>query len=133
MDSLERYDVSARRGFLPIDDPLKELPGAFAPWEETASELAKLLLAGQARKRIEALPELAANDLADTRAYRRAMLLLSYLGHGYVWAGGPPAATLPRSIAFPWHMVATRLGRPPVLSYASYALDNWRLLDSTLR
>jgi indoleamine 2,3-dioxygenase len=57
------------------------------------------------------------------------MLLLSYLGHGYVWAEEPPATTLPRSIAVPWHAVATHLGRPPVLSYASYALDNWRLLD----
>jgi indoleamine 2,3-dioxygenase len=36
---------------------------------------------------------------------------------------------LPASIAVPWHAVATRLGRPPVLSYASYALDNWRRLD----
>ena len=31
----------------------------------------------------------------------------------------------------PWHEVAQRLGRPPVLSYASYALDNWRRLDQT--
>ena len=31
----------------------------------------------------------------------------------------------------PWHAVAQRLGRPPVLSYASYALDNWRRLDAT--
>ena len=129
MDNFERYDVSARRGFLPAEDPLKELPAAFAPWEETAQELAKLLLAGQARPRIDALPELAVDDLGGERAYRRAMLLLSYLGHGYVWAGEPPAATLPRSIAVPWHAVASHLGRPPVLSYASYAIDNWRLLN----
>jgi indoleamine 2,3-dioxygenase len=34
-------------------------------------------------------------------------------------------------LAKPWHEVAQRLGRPPVLSYASYALDNWRRLDQT--
>jgi indoleamine 2,3-dioxygenase len=33
-------------------------------------------------------------------------------------------------LAQPWYAVAQRLGRPPVLSYASYALDNWRRLDS---
>ena len=32
-------------------------------------------------------------------------------------------------MARPWFKVAQRLGRPPVLSYASYALDNWRRLD----
>jgi indoleamine 2,3-dioxygenase len=30
----------------------------------------------------------------------------------------------------PWHHVARLLGRPPVLSYASYALDNWRRIDT---
>src|SRR5207302_7669367 len=40
------------------------------------------------------------------------------------------AASLPTSIARPWVAVAARLGRPPILSYASYALDNWRRLDA---
>jgi indoleamine 2,3-dioxygenase len=29
----------------------------------------------------------------------------------------------------PWYELSEQLGRPPVLSYASYALDNWRRLD----
>jgi indoleamine 2,3-dioxygenase len=57
------------------------------------------------------------------------MLLLSYFGHAYVWGETEPATALPASIAVPWHAVAKALGRPPVLSYASYALDNWRRLD----
>jgi indoleamine 2,3-dioxygenase len=36
---------------------------------------------------------------------------------------------LPRQLAAPWCALARRLGRPPVLSYASYALDNWRRFD----
>jgi indoleamine 2,3-dioxygenase len=32
-----------------------------------------------------------------------------------------------------WYAVASRLRRPPVLSYASYALDNWRRIDPTDR
>ena len=40
-----------------------------------------------------------------------------------------PADRLPASLARPWFGVAQQLGRPPVLSYASYALHNWRRLD----
>src|SRR5262249_1284436 len=35
----------------------------------------------------------------------------------------------PPSLAVPWHAAARSLGRPPVLSYASYALANWRRID----
>jgi indoleamine 2,3-dioxygenase len=57
------------------------------------------------------------------------MLLLSYLGHGYVWGEREAARRIPENLAMPWFDVAARLGRPPVLSYASYALDNWRRID----
>jgi indoleamine 2,3-dioxygenase len=57
------------------------------------------------------------------------MLVLSYFGHGWVWQGPEVSARLPASVAVPWHAVAKRLRRPPILSYASYALDNWRRLD----
>jgi indoleamine 2,3-dioxygenase len=33
-------------------------------------------------------------------------------------------------LAVPWHQIAKLLRRPPVLSYASYALDNWKRLDT---
>src|SRR5919199_1518104 len=64
-------------------------------------------------------------------AVPRAMVLLSFFGHAYVWASWrqAPAERLPSAVARPWFRVARRLGRPPVLSYASYALDNWRRLD----
>ena len=48
-----------------------------------------------------------------------------------VGSAGPTGCDLATTIAKPWHEVAQRLGRPPVLSYASYALDNWRRLDQT--
>jgi indoleamine 2,3-dioxygenase len=57
------------------------------------------------------------------------MLLLSFLGHAYVWGGAGAANRIPAGIAVPWYQISQRLGRPPVLSYASYALDNWRRLD----
>jgi indoleamine 2,3-dioxygenase len=117
------------RGFLPASDPLRELPAGFAAWEERASELGRLLVAGRARRAIEWMPRLDPAALADGPELRRAMLLLSFLGHAYVWGGGAPAARIPDVLAVPWAAVAERLGRPPVLSYASYALDNWRRLE----
>lgn len=60
------------------------------------------------------------------------MRTLSFAGHAYVWeVPDHPAASLPPQLAQPWYEVARLLGRPPVLSYASYALDNWRRLDPT--
>ena len=59
------------------------------------------------------------------------MMILSYIGHAYVWGAKPAATSIPAVLAVPWHRVATKLGRPPVLSYASYALHNWRRFDSS--
>lgn len=57
------------------------------------------------------------------------MTLLSYLGHAYVWRGTKPATVLPKNLAVPWHAVGRQLGRPPVLSYSSYALHNFFRFD----
>jgi indoleamine 2,3-dioxygenase len=120
-----RFEVDAERGFLPAADPLDRLPHAFAAWDELGAELPKLLGAGAVQRTIEAMPELDPAALPGGAERRRAMMLLSYLGHAYVW-GEPSPVT-----ALPWAQLATALGRPPVLSYASYALDNWRRLDAS--
>ena len=129
LDDLKGFDLSEERGFLPVHDPATELPRAWAAWDDVARDLPKLLLTGRIRKRLRALPALPDEPLASGAAMRRAMLVLSYLGHAYVWGESEPADHVPASIAVPWASLAARLGRPPVLSYASYALDNWRLLD----
>jgi indoleamine 2,3-dioxygenase len=60
------------------------------------------------------------------------MRILSFAGHAYVWeTPGKPAVKLSSQLARPWYEISQKLGRPPVLSYASYALDNWRRLDGT--
>src|SRR5687768_17104508 len=121
--------LDPERGFLPRPDPLGLLPDAFAPWEAIAAELPKLLAQQVARDAMESMPVLDAAELREGGERRRAMLLLSYFGHGWVWRGAEVSDRLASSIALPWHAVARRLGRAPVLSYASYALDNWRRLD----
>jgi indoleamine 2,3-dioxygenase len=127
-DPLE-FDVNAERGFLPKPDPLDHLPAAFEPLEKIALLLPKLLVAGRVRREVERLPACDMKQLADDRQRRRAMVLLSFMAHAYVWGESEPARRLPAAIAIPWYEVSQLLGRPPVLSYASYALDNWRRLD----
>jgi indoleamine 2,3-dioxygenase len=130
LQQLDAYEVSPERGFLPAEDPLPYLEDPYyAPWEQIAGELPKLLVARRLRQVVKATPRLTTERLQTDRERRRAMLLLSYIGHGYVWNGDTPAERIPANLAVPWYELSQRLGRPPVLSYASYALDNWRRLD----
>ena len=126
---LATFQVDPERGFLPSPDPLDRLPPAFACWEEIARDLPKRLAAGTLRPVLEQLPVLPVSSLQEPAQLDRAMLVLSYFGHGYVWGDEQPATRIPAGVAVPWYAVAQRLGRPPVLSYASYALHNWRRLD----
>jgi indoleamine 2,3-dioxygenase len=128
--SLSDYDVSPEHGFLP-PDPCDHPPDCDR-LNYLGRELPKLLSARMVRRFIDEqrslLPSIpTAWQDAD---YRAAMRILSFAGHAYVWEDPErPAATLPPQLAQPWYEIAQKLGRPPVLSYASYALDNWRRLD----
>jgi len=129
---LSDYEISPERGFLPQEPP-KELPDASA-LNSLGHELPKLLSARTVRRFIDEQRQLCPSipPTWRTEDYRAAMRILSFAGHAYVWEEpDQPVATLPPQLAQPWYEVAQRLGRPPVLSYASYALDNWRRLDPT--
>lgn len=126
---LRDYEIDADRGFLLASDPLDRLPDDFSRWEEIGRELPKLLMTGKVRSFIEAVPLLDAMQLRDDRERRRAMVILSFLAHSYVWGEKETVSSIPACLARPWHQLAQMLGRPPVLSYTSYALDNWRRLD----
>jgi indoleamine 2,3-dioxygenase len=123
--------VSNQRGFLPTQDPLRQLPKPFNAWEDVARHLPKLLASDQLHRTIVDLPSFPLNEIHDHRELERAMVLLSYLGHAYVWGGHRPATVLPERLAVPWYKVSERLGRPPVLSYSSYALHNYYRFDLT--
>src|SRR2546422_504640 len=121
--------LDSERGFLPQQDPLTRLPQPFDAWESAASGLPKLLVSDHLRRTIEDLPPFPLHAIGNDRERERAMVLLSYLGHAYVWSGATPATAVPRVLAVPWHAVASSLGRPPVLSYSSYALHNYFRFD----
>lgn len=126
---LIKTSLDLRNGFLPAADPLKQLPPAFKVWEEVATNLRKLLVSDSLRKTLEQLPVFPVQELKTEAEFERAMLLLSFLGHAYVWGPKNVVTKLPQALAQPWYEVAKILGRPPVLSYASYAEHNWYRLD----
>jgi indoleamine 2,3-dioxygenase len=131
LTSIAAPELNHERGFLPVQDPLIQLPKEFDAWEALAQRLPKLLVSDQVQRRIVDLPRFPLEAINDHRERERAMLLLSYLGHAYVWGGPRPALVLPSRLAVPWHQVAESLGRPPVLSYSSYALHNYFRFDES--
>ena len=127
--STVEIEVNHHRGFLPPQDPLTHLPKAFGAWEEVAHQLPKLLASDQFHHTIKDLPPFPLDGVRGRRELERAMVLLSYVGHAYVWGGHRPETVLPSRVAVPWHGIAEKLGRPPVLSYSSYALHNFFRID----
>ena len=130
--SLDDFGISSDQGFLP-HDPRESVPDC-QPLNDLGHQLPKLLSTRTVRPFIEKqrslLPSIPRSW--EEQDYRAAMRILSFASHAYVWESPDhPAASLPPQLAQPWYEVAQRLGRPPVLSYASYALDNWRRLDPT--
>jgi indoleamine 2,3-dioxygenase len=126
---LKRFDVSAERGFLPEHDPEQALPAQVALWDELARELPKRLAAQRVRDAVRSLPRFELAALRTREEERAAMRALSFIAHAFVWEGAAPASQIPEQLAAPWCELAKTLGRPPILSYASYALDNWRRFD----
>lgn len=131
--TLADFELSADRGFLPPHDPLDRLTSEVV-LSRLCSELPKWLAARQVRGYVDRSKGLltAVPDDWTLEEFRCAMRMLSFAGHAYVWEDPEhPAKRLPASLAVPWFEVAQQLSRPPVLSYASYALHNWRRLDPT--
>ena len=129
---LADFGISVEGGFLP-SNPCETLPDS-PVLNQLGHELPKLLSTRQVRRFIDGQPSLLPSIPLNWHEndYRTAMRILSFAGHAYVWeTPGQPAAKLPAQLACPWHEIGQKLGRPPVLSYASYALDNWRRLDKT--
>ena len=123
--------------FLPSKDPLNEYKTSSKSLDrlaDIADQLPKLLLTSKIQKNINSLKT---NDLSvdlliknkNIRELKLAMVQLSFISHAYIWGAKTPSKVLPEALAKPWTQVANILGRPPILSYASYCLDNWYRLN----
>src|SRR5438552_3646367 len=98
-NDLSTFAITSERGFLPPVDPLRELPRALDAWEKIAGELPKLLMSNQLRSVVGAMPRLDPVVLKTPAEIERAMLLLSYIGHAYVWGDAKAADRIPATLA----------------------------------
>ena len=119
--------------FLPKKDPLiryKTKTKSLDRISDIAFKLPKLLLTGRVRSTVDNLNlnDLSINALIknnDMKEIKLAMVHFSFISHAYIWGSKSPSKILPEVLAKPWVTLSKILGRPPILSYASYCLDNW--------
>jgi len=155
MNLREQFDLSEDRGYLPAEDPARRFgAGPFFKYPhsdnihaacylllEDSKKIPKLLVAGQFRNFVDNFDSnryLGIAGVGTGKAsgdvdseVRLVMNLLSFMAHAYLWGGDTPATVLPQVIAVPWHAVAKKVGRPPIQSYVSYAIDNWYRIDKS--
>jgi len=134
---MEAYNIHKDRGLLPSPNPIQSLPSPYLIWDDLGTKLPKILIGGHqhVRKTLSAMPVLGIEQLVTTAHLERAMVVLSYLAHAYVWCdadgSGNSSSTcnsLPACIAVPWYKVSQKLKRHPALQHATI-IQNWRLLD----
>ena len=115
-------------GFLP-NKISTLLSNEFDDVEHIAKNLPKILANNQIEDEVLNLE--AEKDISNLSIdeLERAMLLYSYIGHGYIWGGTSIEKVIPKNISKTWYKISQKLDRPPILSYASYALNNWKLQD----
>lgn len=123
------YGITEEFGYLPAHDPAQSLSAGNEEWDQFGKDLPKLLMGTNFRKRVQALPKFNIDKLNGEAEIQRAMLVLSYIGQAYQWSDNQAATVMPQILAKPWYEVGKLVGRPPILSYQSYASDNWRRFD----
>ena len=126
---LSNFGLSEEFGYMQHIDPVTTLPPGNEAWDEMGKNLPKYLMGSDFRQRVKDLPAFKIETLKTDGEIRRAFLILSYIGQAYQWSDNEPAHVLPAVLAKPWYEVGKLVGRPPILSYTSYSIDNWYLLD----
>ena len=126
---LSDFGLSEEFGYMQHSDPVATLPPGNEAWDEMGKNLPKYLMGSDFRQRVKDLPDFKIDTLKTDGQIRRAFLVLSYIGQAYQWSDNEPAHVLPAKLAKPWYEVGKLVGRPPILSYTSYSIDNWYLLD----
>ena len=123
------FGLSEEFGYMQHSEPVATLPPGNEAWDEMGKNLPKYLMGSDFRQRVKDLPDFKIDTLKTDGQIRRAFLVLSYIGQAYQWSDNEPAHVLPAKLAKPWYEVGKLVGRPPILSYTSYSIDNWYLLD----
>lgn len=131
---LADYDMSHERGFLCRHDAgAVTLPGAWADAAQVALQLPQVLPSGEIRAFLnthlpapETLTEVA---LLSNAELRMVAVHYSFMVQSYVWGEAEVDNRLPACLAVPMVAIADALGQQPLLTYSTYVLDNWTLID----
>ena len=141
---LDDYGMSEERGFLCSHDAGRvTLPGAWADAATVALQLPQVLPSGRVRDFLKVhLPapatlspaKLSPATLSDVAQLTHAELRMaavhySFMVQAYVWGEAEVDNRLPACLAVPMVAIADRLGQQPLLTYSTYVLDNWTLID----
>ena len=126
--------LSLSNGFLPVNEPLKELPECFNLWDDIARDTPDLIKSCQFRKRIDRMNMIeVTNENLPDQYLHRAALILGFMAHAYARAESDfvPQQKIPKALITPWETVCSRLDRPfAFLSYFDLVAYNWQLKDS---
>ncbi|WP_010180188.1 cytochrome b5 domain-containing protein [Aquimarina agarilytica] len=118
--------LSFERGFMPLLNPISNLPYPFNLWDKIASDLPKHYKNQTLRVSIQKMEVLDAENLND-KYLCRASMLMSILAHAYVRNERNEDLNIPESITIPWKIITKRLKRPqPFLSYIDLIIYNWK-------
>lgn len=134
LQPLAEYDMSAETGFLcRFDAQSVTLPGAWADAARVALQLPNVLPSGSVRRFLTtSLPphrELSDSaNLTDAQA-RIATVHYTFMVQAYMWGEEAITDCLPSCLAVPMVALSDRLEQQPLLTYSSYVLDNWALID----
>lgn len=134
---LERFEVSVERGFL-NPNPAEHLPKEFVPLDELALALPRLTAKGASylRQELDSFPMLDVRAL-EGRELRRALMIAKFAASAYVKIE-PEAKHIPAPLSHIIYVLSFKesqascyeeqpIFKPPILSYDSYCLNNWRL------
>ncbi len=131
---LADYDMSPERGYLCRHDAGAVcLPDAWGDAAKVAMQMPDVLPSGRIRAFLKTnLP--APEGLSDVATLTNAELRMaavhySFMVQAYVWGAAEVDNRLPACLAVPMVAIADALGQQPLLTYSTYVLDNWTLID----
>jgi len=128
-------------GFLIYPEPLVSLQNLeiglddsnISHLESVAGDLPNLLENGTVRNVLDDIPLVDYALLEKTNDFRtveRGILLYTYFANAYMFAPDqPPVDRIPAGVAVPLVQLNDMAERPPILTYASHNLANWRKID----
>ena len=123
---MTKYPLGSQ-GFLPKEDPLTVLPDPWKHIDDLGNAVPQLLRTRTLQHELDRVKPFSLRGL--TKPEQELMMVrLSFLASAYVFAKGDPENPtnhIPKGIAKPFVRLAKIMGRPPILSYASYCLNNW--------